>query len=149
MDRDARFTSKFWNIFQKAIGTTLDMGTAFHPQTDGQTERVNQVMEDMLRACILDFKGSWEDHLPLIEFSYNNSYHSSIGMAPYEALNGRPCRSLICWADVGDKELLGPAIVQETTEKISIIRDRIRTAQSRQKSYADLKRRHIEFDRGW
>ena len=144
-DRDARFTSKFWSGFQKAMGTTLDMSTAFHPQTDGQTERVNQVMEDMLRACILDFKGSWEDHLPLIEFCYNNSYHSSIGMAPYEALYGRPCRSPVCWAEVGDKELLGPDIVQETTEKISLIRDRIRTAQSRQKSYADLKRRHLEF----
>ncbi|XP_062021012.1 uncharacterized protein LOC133737489 [Rosa rugosa] len=75
-DRDARFTSKFWSGFQKAMGTDLDMSTAFHPQTDGQTERVNQVLEDMLRACVLDFKGSWEDHLPLIEFSYNNNYHS-------------------------------------------------------------------------
>ena len=144
-DRDARFTSNFWKGFQRAMGTTLDMSTAFHPQTDGQTERVNQVMEDMLRACVLDFKGSWEEHLPLIEFAYNNSYHSSTGMAPYEALYGRPCRSPVCWAEVGDKELLGPQIVQETTEKITIIRDRIRTAQSRQKSYADLKRRTLEF----
>ncbi|XP_062028654.1 uncharacterized protein LOC133744583 [Rosa rugosa] len=109
---------------------------------------VASVLEDMLRACVLDFKGSWEDHLPLIEFSYNNSYHSSIGMAPYEALYGRPCRSPICWAEAGDKVLLGPEIVQETTEKISVIRDRIRTAQSRQKSYADLKRRHVEFNEG-
>ncbi|XP_050378569.1 uncharacterized protein LOC126795878, partial [Argentina anserina] len=147
-DRDARFTSKFWGGLQKAMGTTLDMSTAFHPQTDGQTERVNQVMEDMLRACVLDFKGSWEDHLRLIEFAYNNSYHSSIGMAPYEALYGRPCRSPICWAEVGDEALMGPEVVQETTEKISIIRDRIRTAQSRQKSYADLKRRHVEFEVG-
>ncbi|XP_050373418.1 uncharacterized protein LOC126791060, partial [Argentina anserina] len=147
-DRDARFTSKFWGGLQKAMGTTLDMSTAFHPQTDGQTERVNQVMEDMLRACVLDFKGSWEDHLRLIEFAYNNSYHSSIGMAPYEALYGRPCRSPICWAEVGDEALMGPEVVQETTEKISIIRDRIRTAQSRQKSYADLKRRHVEFEIG-
>ena len=147
-DRDPRFTSKFWGGFQKAMGTTLDMSTAFHPQTDGQTERVNQVLEDMLRACVMDFKGSWEDHLQLIEFAYNNSYHSSIGMAPYEALYGRPCRSPICWAEVGDSELLGPDIVQETTEKVSIIRDRIRTAQSRQKSYADLKRRQVEFDVG-
>ena len=147
-DRDPRFTSKFWGGFQKAMGTTLDMSTTFHPQTDGQTERVNQVLEDMLRACVMDFKGSWEDHLQLIEFAYNNSYHSSIGMAPYEALYGRPCRSPICWAEVGDSELLGPDIVQETTEKVSIIRDRIRTAQSRQKSYADLKRRQVEFDVG-
>jgi hypothetical protein len=144
-DRDTRFTSNFWSGFQKAMGTTLDLSTAFHPQTDGQTERVNQVLEDMLRACVLDFKGSWEEHLPLIEFAYNNSYHASIGMAPYEALYGRPCRSPVCWAEVGDKELIGPVFVQETTDKISIIRDRIRTAQSRQKSYADLKRRILEF----
>jgi hypothetical protein len=95
-DRDARFTSKFWDSLQKAMETNLDMSTAFHPQTDGQTERVNQVMEDMLRSCILDFGGSWESHLHLIEFAYNNSYHSSIGMAPFEALYGRPCRTPIC-----------------------------------------------------
>ncbi|KAL6191961.1 hypothetical protein ACLB2K_038350 [Fragaria x ananassa] len=126
-DRDPRFTSMFWGGFQKAMGTTLDMSTTFHPQTDGQTERVNKVLEDMLRACVMDFKGSWEDHLQLIEFDYNNCYLSSIGMAPYEALYGRPCRSPICWVEVGDSELLGPDIVQETTEKVSIIRDRIRT----------------------
>ena len=88
-------------------------------------------MEDMLRACVLDFKGSWEDHLPLIEFAYNNSFQASIGMAPYEALYGRLCWTPVCWAEVGDRELLGPELVHETSEKVSIIRDRIRTAQSR------------------
>ena len=92
-DRDSRFTAEFWKSLQTAMGTSLRMSSAFHPQTDGQTERTNQVMEDMLRACVLDFEGTWETHLPLIEFAYNNSYHSSIGMAPFEALYGRPCRS--------------------------------------------------------
>ena len=82
-DRDARFTSLFFKGFQKAMGTKLDMSTAFHPQTDGQTERMNQVMEEMFRACVLDFKGGWEDHLPLIEFAYNNNYQASIGMRPF------------------------------------------------------------------
>ena len=92
-DRDPRFTSKFWNNLHKAMGTKLDFSTAFHPQTDGQLERTIQTLEDMLRACVLDLKGSWEIHLPLIEFAYNNSYHSSIEMAPFEALYGQKCRS--------------------------------------------------------
>ena len=94
----------------------------------------------MLRACVLDFKGPWERHLPLIEFAYNNSYQASIGMAPFEALYGQPCRSPVCWAEVGDAPLLGPEIVRETTKKVVLIRKRLATAQSRQKSYA-IKRR--------
>ena len=85
-DRDPRFTTHFWKSFQKAMGTQLTMSTAFHPQTYGQLERTIQVLEDMLRACVLDLKGTWEEHLPLVEFSYNNSYHASIQMTPYEAL---------------------------------------------------------------
>ena len=95
-DRDPRFTGHFCKSFQKAMGTRLTMSTAFHPQTDGQSERTIQVLEDMLRECVLDHKGSWEEHLPLVEFSYNNSYQASIQMAPYEALYGRPCRSPLC-----------------------------------------------------
>ena len=97
---------------------------------------------------MLDFGGSWEVHLPLAEFAYNNSYQASIGMAPFEALYGRPCRSPVCWAEVGDKNLLGPDLVQETTEKVAVIRERLRTAQSRQKSYADRRRRPLEFEVG-
>ncbi|KAL0556134.1 hypothetical protein IC582_004644 [Cucumis melo] len=82
-DRDARFTSKFWKGLQTAMGTRLDFSTAFHPQTDGQTERLNQVLEDMLRACALEFPGSWDSHLHLMEFAYNNSYQATIGMAPF------------------------------------------------------------------
>ena len=144
-DRDPRFVSRYWSGLQKALGTQLSLSTAFHPQTDGQSERTIQVLEDMLRACVLDFGGSWESHLSLIEFAYNNSYHSSIGMAPFEALYGRPCRSPICWAEVGERALIGPKIVQETTDNVRLIQRRLETARSRQKSYADLHRRDIEF----
>ena len=144
-DRDTLFTSIFWRSFQRAMGTDLAMGTAYHPQSDCQTERLNLVIEDMLRACIIDFGGSWEDHLPLVEFAYNNSYHSSIGMAPFEALYGRPCRSPSCWSDVGDKAILGPDMVRETTERVELIKQRMRAAQSRQASYANPKRRKVEF----
>ena len=95
-DRDVRFTSRIWMEFQSAMGTELKFSTAFHPQTDGQSERTIQVLEDLLRSCVLDCQGSWEDHLPLVEFAYNNSYQSTIGMAPFEALYGRPCRSPSC-----------------------------------------------------
>ena len=95
-DRDPRFTAQFWKSFQKAMRTQLSISIAFHPQTDGQSERTIKILEDVLRACVLDLKGSWEEHLPLVEFAYNNSYHASIQMAPYEALYGRPCRSPIC-----------------------------------------------------
>ncbi|GJZ86790.1 putative reverse transcriptase domain-containing protein, partial [Tanacetum coccineum] len=101
-DRDSRFTSRFWQSMQEALGTRLDMSTAYHPQTDGQSERTIQTLEDMLRACVLDFRGSWDVHLPLVEFSYNNSYHSSVRCAPFEALYGRKCRSPIMWAEVGE-----------------------------------------------
>ncbi|CAA7045038.1 unnamed protein product [Microthlaspi erraticum] len=104
-DRDPRFTARFWQALQGALGTELYMCTAFHPETDGQTERTIRTLEDMLRLCILDWAGMWEDHLPLIEFSYNNSYHSSIGMSPYEALYGRPCRTPLCWTEIGEKRV--------------------------------------------
>ncbi|GJT67626.1 putative reverse transcriptase domain-containing protein [Tanacetum coccineum] len=99
-DRDPRFASNFWRSFQKAMGTRLDMSTAYHPETNGQSERTIQTLEDMLRACVIDFGNGWEGHLPLIEFSYNNSYHASIKAAPFEALYGGKCRSPICWAEV-------------------------------------------------
>ncbi|GJR26562.1 putative reverse transcriptase domain-containing protein [Tanacetum coccineum] len=130
-DRDGRFTSNFWRAFQKALGTRLDMSTAYHPQTDGQSERTIQTLEDMLRACVIDFGNGWDRHLPLIEFSYNNSYHTSIKAAPFEALYGRKCRSPVCWAEVGDVQLTGPEIVHETTEKIIQIKQRIQAARDR------------------
>ncbi|GKB07070.1 putative reverse transcriptase domain-containing protein, partial [Tanacetum coccineum] len=112
----------------KAIGTRLDMSTTYHPETDGQSERTIQTLEDMLRACVIDFGNGWEGHLPQIEFSYNNSYHASIKAAPFEALYGRKCRSPVCWAEVGDARLTGPELVHETTEKIVQIKQRMQAA---------------------
>nr|XP_004513853.1 uncharacterized protein LOC101508632 [Cicer arietinum] len=147
-DRDPKFTSMFWKAFQKSLGTRLHLSTSYQPQTDGQTERTIQTLEDMLRACILKEGGNWDTHLPLVEFSYNNSYHASIGMAPYEALYGRKCRTLLCWSEVGDKGIVGPEVIQETTEKIKVIKDKLKIAQSRQKSYVDIRRRPLEFEEG-
>ena len=95
-NRDSRFTAHFWKSFQNVMGTRLTMSTSFHPQTDGQSERTILVLEDLLLACVLDHKGSWEEHFPLVEFTYNNSYQASIQMAPYEALCGRPYKSQLC-----------------------------------------------------
>ncbi|GJU93646.1 putative reverse transcriptase domain-containing protein [Tanacetum coccineum] len=100
------------------------MSTTYHPETDGQSERTIQTLEDMLRACVLDFRKNWDRHLPLVEFSYNNSYHTSIKVAPFEALYRRKCRSPVCWAEVGDAQLTGPAIIHETTEKIGKLNPR-------------------------
>ncbi|GJX56300.1 putative reverse transcriptase domain-containing protein, partial [Tanacetum coccineum] len=123
--QDSKFTSHFWKSLNEALGTQLDMSTAYHPQTDGQSERTIQTLEDMLRACVMDFGKGWDRHLPLIEFSYNNSYHTSIKATP------------ICWAEVGDAQLTGPEIVHETTEKIIQIKHRLQASRDRQRSYAD------------
>jgi hypothetical protein len=146
--RDPRFTSKFWGRLQDAMGTRLNFSTAYHPQTDGQSERTIQILKDMLRLCVLDFKGNWINFLPLVEFAYNNNFQATIGMAPYEALYGRKCRSPLYWDEVGEKQLLGLEIVQDTKDRIALIRKRMLTAQSRQKSYVDQHRRKLEFKVG-
>ncbi|GKB17382.1 reverse transcriptase domain-containing protein [Tanacetum coccineum] len=117
-DRDSHFTSRFWQSLQNDLGTQLDMSIAYHPETDGQSERTIQTLKDMLRAYAIDFGKGWERNLPLMEFSYNNSYHASIKAAPFEALYGRKCRSHVCWAEVGDTQLTRPEIIHETTKKI-------------------------------
>ncbi|XP_065854728.1 uncharacterized protein [Euphorbia lathyris] len=147
-DRGAQFTSRFWKKFQEALGTKLQFSTAFHPQTDGQSERTIQTLEDMLRACIFDFGQNWDHHLPMVVFAYNNSYQASIEMAPYEALYGRKCRSPICWDEVGERRLTRPELIQLTLDKVRIIRERLLTAQSRQKSYVDPRRKNVEFQIG-
>ncbi|GKC80738.1 putative reverse transcriptase domain-containing protein [Tanacetum coccineum] len=147
-DCDPKFALHFWRSLQKALGTSLDMSTAYHPQTDGQSERTIQTLEDMLRACVIDFGNGWVRHLPLVEFSYNNSYHASIKVAPYKALYGQKCHSPVCSAEVGEAQLTGLEMIQETTEKIVQIKQRIQAAQDRQKSYADLKRKPMEFEIG-
>ncbi|GJV08127.1 putative reverse transcriptase domain-containing protein [Tanacetum coccineum] len=124
------------------------MSTAYHPQTDGKSERTIQTLQDMLRAYAIEFEKGWVNHLPLVEFSYNNSYHASIKAAPFEALYGRKFRSPVCWTKVGEAQILGPELVQETTEKIVQIKQRMQAARDRQKSYADLKRKLIEFQVG-
>ncbi|KAL0543938.1 hypothetical protein IC582_019044 [Cucumis melo] len=131
-DRDARFTSKFWKGLQLALATRLDFSTTFHPQTDGQTERLNQVLEDMLRACVLEFSESWDSHLHLMEFAYNNSYR-----LPSAWHHSRLCM-----------RMLGPELVQTINAAIQKIRARMLATQSRQKSYADVRRKDLEFDMG-
>ncbi|GJT58522.1 putative reverse transcriptase domain-containing protein [Tanacetum coccineum] len=147
-DRDGRFTSHFWKSLNKSFGTRLDMSTAYHPQIDGQIERTIQTLEDMLRACVYDFRKGWDIHLPLVEFLYNNSYHTSIRAAPFEALYGRKCRSPICWAEVGDSQLTGLEIIHGTTEKIIQIKIRIQATRDRQKSYANVRQKPLEFEVG-
>ncbi|GJQ89280.1 putative reverse transcriptase domain-containing protein [Tanacetum coccineum] len=142
------FTSRFWQSLQSALGTQLDMSTAYHPETNGQSERTIQTLEDTLRACVIDFGKGWERHLPLVEFSYNNSYHASIKAAPFEVLYGRKCRSPVCWAEVGDEQLTRPEIIHETTEKMVQIRQRLQAARDRQRSYANIRRKPLEFQIG-
>nr|GFB38633.1 putative reverse transcriptase domain, ribonuclease H-like domain, aspartic peptidase domain protein [Tanacetum cinerariifolium] len=135
-------------MLQKALGTSLDMSTAYHPETNGQSESTIQTLKDMLRACTIYFEKGWVNHLPLVKFSYNNSYHASIKAAPFEALYGRKCRSPVYWIEVGEAQILGPELIQETTEKIFQIKQRMQAARDRQKSYADLKRKPMEFQVG-
>ncbi|GJV27845.1 putative reverse transcriptase domain-containing protein [Tanacetum coccineum] len=124
------------------------MSMAYHSQTDGQSERTIQTLEDMLRAYVMDFRKCWDRHLPLVEFSYSNSYHTSIKATPFEALYGLKYRSPICWAEVGDAQLTGLEIVHETTKKIIQIKKRIQPARDRQNGYADMRRKPLEFEVG-
>ena len=136
-DRDLRFTSGFWQTLQSGLGSKLTMSSAYHPQTDGQLERTIQSLEDLLRTCVLDHLGAWDEVLPLIEFTYNNSFHASIGMAPHQALYGRKCRTPLCWYQDGEMVLVGPKLLEQTTEKVRMVRDRMQASQSRQKAYEE------------
>ncbi|GJT43294.1 putative reverse transcriptase domain-containing protein [Tanacetum coccineum] len=138
----------YWKSLQSALGTQLDMSTVYHPETGEQSERTIQKLEDMLRSCVIDFGKGWERRLPLIEFSYNNSYHASIKATPFKALYGQKCRSPVCWAEVGDVQLAGPEIIHETTKKIVQIQQRLQAARGRQRSYANIRRKPLEFQVG-
>ncbi|GJW52989.1 putative reverse transcriptase domain-containing protein [Tanacetum coccineum] len=129
-------------------GIAMDIVTKLSKTSSGHDTIWVISLEDMLRACVLDFRGIWDVHLPLVEFSYNNSYHSSVRCAAVEALYGRKCRSPIMWAEVGEGQLIGPELVQETTEKISQIKDRLKVARDHQKSYADKRMKPLEFSVG-
>ena len=130
-DRDPRFTSRFWGKLQEALGTRLNLSIAFHPQTDGQSERVIQILEDMLKGCVIDYEGSWDRHIPLVKFVYNNSFQLRTGMAPYEALYGRKCRTSLCWTELSEKKVIGPDLIQETEKKVKMIAERLKVATDR------------------
>jgi hypothetical protein len=147
-DRGAQFIARFLEQLQFALGTKLIRSSAYHPQTDGQTAQVNQILEDMLRACIIHYGTSWDKCLALAEFSYNNSYQSSLQMAPFEALYGRTCQTPLSWSETGERKIFGPDLVIEAEDKVKVIQTNLKTAQSRQKSYADRRRKHLQFQVG-
>ena len=147
-DRGSLFTSHFWESFQTAMGTHLSFSTAFHPQSSGQVERVNQILEDMLRACVISFGMDWEKCLPFAEFAYNNSYQSSLKQAPFEVLYGRRCRTPLNWSETGERQFFGPVMIQEAEEQVRIIRENLKTAQSHQKSQYDRHHKEVAYEVG-
>ncbi|WVZ80113.1 hypothetical protein U9M48_027616 [Paspalum notatum var. saurae] len=144
-DHGTQFTSHFWKRLHESMDTRLNFSSAYHPQTDGQTERTNQILEDMLRACAIQYGTSWDKSLPYGEFSYNNSYQASIKMSPFQALYGRRCRTPLHWDQPGEKQLFVPEIIEDAERQVRMIRENLRIAQTRQKSYADNRRRDLEF----
>ena len=147
-DRGSQFVARFLEQLHAALGTQLIRSSAYHPQTDGQTERINQILEDMLRACALTYSQKWDECLPLAEFAYNNSYQESIKMAPFEALYGQRCRTPLNWSEARERNFFGPDVVKEAEEQVQLIQKNLKAAQSRQKSYADKKRQAISFQVG-
>jgi hypothetical protein len=147
-DRGTQFTSKFWERLHETLDIQLHFSSAYHPQTDGQTERVNQILEDILRACALQDGRSWDKSLPYIEFSYNNSYQESLKMAPFEMLYGPRCQTPLFWNETREWKVFGPGILQEAKKQVRMVRENLRVAQSWQKSYADHRRRELSFEVG-
>jgi hypothetical protein len=144
-DRGAQFIACFWEHLQASLGTKLIRSSDYHPQTDGQTKRVNQILEDMLRACVIHYDKGWDKCLPLAEFSYNNSYQASLKMAPFEALYGRRCRTPLSWSQTKECKIFGPDLVIEVEKKVRVIQENLRVAQSKQKSYFDKRRNPLQF----
>jgi hypothetical protein len=128
------------------LHTQLSFSSAYHPQIDGQTERVNQILEDMLRACALQYRRSWDKSLPFAEFSYNNSYQESLNMVSFEMLYGRRCRTTLFWSETRERKVFGPDVLQEAKKQVCMVRENLRVAQSRQKIYADHRRRDLSFE---
>jgi hypothetical protein len=147
-DRDPKFTSKFWKGLFNGFGTNLNFTTAYHPESDGQTKRVNQVIEDMLRMYVMDKPSKWEDYLHLVEFAYNNGYQASLKLSPFEALYGRKCNTLVSWDNPADRAVVGPDLLREMEEKIIKIKQNLKVSQARKKIYADKGRTHREFKVG-
>jgi hypothetical protein len=130
LDRGSQFVARFWEQLHASLGTHLIHSSAYHLQTDGQTERVNQILEDMLRACVLEHSGSWDQNLPWVEFSYNNSYHDSIKMAPFKVLYGRRCRTTLNWIEPGEKVIFEPDLVQEVESIVHQVQENLKAAKS-------------------
>jgi hypothetical protein len=147
-DRGTQFTSKFWERLHETLDTQLRFSSAYHPQTDGQTKRINQILEDMLRAFALQYGRSWDKSLPYAEFFYNNSYQESLKMALFEMLYGRRCQTPLFWSETGERKVFGPDILQEAEKQVHMVRENLRVAQSRQRSYADHRRRELSFKVG-
>jgi transposase InsO family protein len=125
-DRGTQFAARFWEHLHECLGTKLIRSSSYHPQTDGQTERINQIVEDMLRASILHFDNSWEKCLSLAEFSYNNIYQASFKMAPFDALYGRRCRTPLNWSETGERTLFGPDLVKDAKKNVQVIRENLK-----------------------
>jgi hypothetical protein len=130
------------------MDTKLNFSLAYHPQSDNQTERTNQILEDMLRACALKYGKSWDKCLPYVELSYKNSYQANIKMAPFEALYGRQCRTPLFWSQMGESQVFELEVLKDDKRQVQIIRENLRIAQSRQKSYVDKHRRDLSFEVG-
>jgi hypothetical protein len=130
------------------INTQLRFSSAYHPHTDGQTKRVNQILEDMLRACALQYERSCDKSLSYAEFSYNNNYEESLKMEPFEMVYARRCRTLLFWSEAGEWKVFGSDVLQEAEKHVRMVRENLRIAQSRQKSYADHRRRELSFEVG-
>jgi hypothetical protein len=147
-DKGTQFTSRFWGKLHEAMDTSLNFSSAYHPQMDGQTKRVNQILEDMLRACALKDRKSWDKCLLYAEFSYNNSYQESLKMSPFEVLYGFKCRTPLFWNEPEESQVFGPEILQEAERPVQVVRENLKLAQSRRKSYADHRRRKLSFQVG-
>jgi hypothetical protein len=128
LDRGSQFTSKFWEKLHESMDTKLNFSSAYHPQTDRQTERTNQILEDMLRACALKYGKSWDKSLSYAEFSYNNNYQASIKMTPFEALYERQCRTPLFWSQTGESQMFRPEVLKDAEKRVQMIRESLKVA---------------------
>jgi hypothetical protein len=145
-DRGSQFVAHFWEQLYASLGTHLIHSSTYHPQTNGQTERVNQILKDMLRACVMEIQGSWDKYLPLVEFSYDNSYQEILKMAPFEALYGRRCHTPLSWIEPGEKVIFGPDLVVEAEATIHRIKNNLKATKLRQESYANKRCQPLQFE---
>jgi hypothetical protein len=147
-DRGSQFVARFWEQLHAYLRTHMIHCSAYHPQTDGQTEQVNQILEDMLRACVMEYPGSWDKNLSWVEFAYNNSYQESLKMAPFEALYGRQCHTPFNWIKPGEKAIFGPDIILEAEATVRRIQENLKVAKLCQESYANKRRQPLQFEVG-